>query len=124
MFVGASKVIVSVSPAPKTSSPLSGSARAAVAMSGARTPAWPLMLMPPDAIGEVRAVLRSLPSVERVDENSPPHRQRAAWRRSSSERVCEREEKEAKPLPWSVTSVPPRLGPPSGLTDEKTVGCT
>ena len=71
-----------------------------------------------------RGALRSRPSTDKSEENSPPQRQRAAWRFLSGESGCEWETNAAKPLPVSVTRVPPRLGPPSGLTDENSVGWT
>eukprot|EP00966_Prymnesium_polylepis_P091749 2123762-Prymnesium_polylepis.2 len=105
-------------------SPLSGSARTAAATMGAVTPAVPVIPSWPAAMGESRAALRRLPSTVSSDENSSPQRQREACRFSSSESGCDSETNAAKPAPVSVTMVPPRLGPPSGLTEEKTEGWT
>ena len=123
-LVAESKTIVSVSPSLSTPSRLSGSANSALTMSGAETPAWPLICSPPDAKTDERTELRSSPLTVSADENSPPHRQRAAVRRISSVSGCDSETKREKPSPVSVVIVPPRLGPPSGSTDVKTDGCT
>ena len=119
-----SKAIVSVSPGESTESALSGSDSTARTIVGAVTPALPLIVSAPWAMGDVRGALRSRPSTCSALENSPPHRQRAARRFSSPVSGCDSETNAVKPWPVSVTRVPPRLGPPSGETDEKMVGCT
>jgi len=83
---------------------LSGSENSARSSSGAETPAWPDICRAPLASMEVRGSLRSRAAMDMREVNSPPHRQRAASLRCSSESGCDCETKRVKPAPVSVVT--------------------